>query len=415
MTRASVVLCVMSRMKFLLTALSMVVTGSLLGAHSAHAATNLITNPGLETVDPANSSKPQGWSTGRWGTNTVVFTYPVTGIEGARAARVTMMSRSSGDAKWYHTEVPVSAGETYEFSSYGKGTVNTYITAQFRKNDGSYIYIDLGTRGHSTTWTQFKTTFNIPDGVVGVTVFHLINSVGTLDIDKYSLVKLSSDPTVFDKGYVSLNFDDGWLSAYTNAMPILNAAGFKTDQYIVTDYLTDNYPGYVKPSQVLDMQAHGHVIGAHTRTHPDLTLLSSSQQQEEIAGSRQDLLALGAQPINTFAYPLGAYNDTVIQQVKNAGFVGARSSNGGLNDKKTSPYILNRISMENTTTFDQVKSNIDKALSEKKWVILLFHEVNTSGHRYSVTPALLQQIVDYLKQKGIVPISNEQGLAKMKQ
>jgi peptidoglycan/xylan/chitin deacetylase (PgdA/CDA1 family) len=163
------------------------------------------------------------------------------------------------------------------------------------------------------------------------------------------------------------------------------------------------------------MQSDGHVIDAHTRSHPNLTTLTSSQQQAEIAGSRQDLLDLGATPVSAFAYPLGAYNSSVQQQVRNAGFIGARSSNGGYNDKRTDKYALRRVSMENTTTLAKIKADIDAALMEKRWVILLFHEVNTSGHRYSVTPAMFQQIVDYLKQKGVTPITIQQGLSKMAQ
>jgi peptidoglycan/xylan/chitin deacetylase (PgdA/CDA1 family) len=374
---------------------------------------NLIKNASLESVDTNN--QPLNWFKGRWGTNTTSFTFPISAQHGSKAARVQMTSWSSGDAKWYFQEVPVSAGAAYEFSSYSKGTITTYITVRFKKSDGSFSYLDVGTRAPSSSWSQFKTTFTVPVGTVSLTVFHVIKGSGTLDIDNYVLKRITSDSTVFDKGYVSLTFDDGWLSAYQNAVPILNAAGFKSNQYIVTDYLTSNYPGYVKPVHVLDMQSDGHVIDAHTRSHPNLTTLTSSQQQAEIAGSRQDLLDLGATPVSAFAYPLGAYNSSVQQQVRNAGFIGARSSNGGYNDKRTDKYALRRVSMENTTTLAKIKADIDAALMEKRWVILLFHEVNTSGHRYSVTPAMFQQIVDYLKQKGVTPITIQQGLSKMAQ
>jgi peptidoglycan/xylan/chitin deacetylase (PgdA/CDA1 family) len=377
---------------------------------------NLIINPSLESVNSVGD--PQGWLKGRWGTNTTEFIYPVAGQHGNSAARVSMTSWSSGDAKWYFNYVPVTAGAAYEFSSYSKGNRTTYITVQFKKSDGTFSYLDIGTRAASSDWAQFKTTFTVPSGVTALTVFHIIKGIGTLDVDNYSLVRAASvpvDPVALDKGYVSINFDDGWLSVYQNAIPILNAAGFKSNQYITTDYLTPNYPGYVKPEQVLAMQSQGHVIGAHTRSHPDLTSLTTEQARQEIAGSRSDLLNIGATPVNTFAYPLGAYNSTIQQLVREAGFTGARSSNGGLNDKTTDRYALKRISMENTTTIESVKSQIDAALSQKKWVILLFHEVNTSGHKYAVTPAFLQQVVDYLKSKNVTPITVEQGLSKMAQ
>jgi len=54
-------------------------------------------------------------------------------------------------------------------------------------------------------------------------------------------------------------------------------------------------------------------------------------------------------------------------------------------------------------------------MSTKTWVILLFHEVGTNGNQYSVTPAFFQQIVDYLKQKQITPITIGQGVQIIKQ
>jgi peptidoglycan/xylan/chitin deacetylase (PgdA/CDA1 family) len=374
---------------------------------------NLIVNPSLENVDSA--SLPQGWLKGRWGTNVTNFIYPVAPQQGSKGARIEVTSWSSGDAKWYFQHIPVTPGTPYEFSDYSKSTRTTYVTVQFKKSDGSISYLDLGSRAPSSDWVQFKSSFTVPVGVTSLTVFHVIKGVGTLDVDTYSLKRIAVDPISFDTGYVSLNFDDGWLSVYENAIPILNAAGFKSDQYIVTDYLSANYPGYVKPQQVLAMQEQGHVIGAHTLSHPNLATLSTEQAREEIAGSRQHLLNIGATPVNTFAYPLGAYNTTIKQLVKDAGMSAGRSSDGGFNDKKTDRYALRRISMENTTTLASVQNQIDAAVAEKKWVILLFHEVNTSGHRYAVTPTFLQKIVDYLKQKNITPITVEQGIQKMAQ
>ena len=101
------------------------------------------------------------------------------------------------------------------------------------------------------------------------------------------------------------------------------------------------------------------------------------------------------------------------QFVKNAGYTGARSSDGGYNDKYTDKYALRRQPMLNTTTFADIQNYIDTAMRNKTWVILLFHEVNNTGDTYAVTPQLFSQVLDYLKQKGITPISIEQGVNMM--
>ena len=104
---------------------------------------------------------------------------------------------------------------------------------------------------------------------------------------------------------------------------------------------------------------------------------------------RQDLLNIGAMPVNVFAYPFGGYNAEIQQMVRDAGFITGRSSDGGSNAKNADRYVLRRQPMTNSTTFAQVKGYIDAARAERQWVILLFHEVNESGNFFAVTPAFL--------------------------
>jgi peptidoglycan/xylan/chitin deacetylase (PgdA/CDA1 family) len=213
---------------------------------------------------------------------------------------------------------------------------------------------------------------------------------------------------------ISLNFDDGWLSAYNNALPILNKAGLKSTQYIIGEGLSDPY-NYVNASQVLTMQSTGHEIGAHSRTHADLIGLSASQLQSEINGSKQDLLEIGVNQVNTFAYPFGDVNSTVETATRNAGFTSARGVESGFNTKDTNPYILKSRSLENTTSITTIKSWIDAAIQNDTWEILVIHQVVNSGGQYSITPATMQQIVDYLIQKNVRVVTNSEGVQIMSQ
>lgn len=372
---------------------------------------NLIVNPSLELTDAAGF--PQSWQRGGWGNHQRSFRYPVAGSEGARAARVEITNYVNGDAKWYFAEVPARGGQAFRLRHDYRSSRESFVTARFTFNDGSVHYLDLTSLPAVSTWQPNTLTLVTPAGATSFTIFHLLKGNGWLEVDNYALTHLNQDPTKFDRGYVSIHFDDGVLDAYQNAFPILDSAGFKADTFITTERLSSHFPGYVKSDDVLIMQAAGHLIGAHTRTHPPLTTLPPAEAAAEISGSREDLLHLGASPIDYFAYPYGDYNEAVKTLVKNAGFIAARSSDGGYNQKNTDRYALRRQPMINTTTFAQAKSYIDTALRDKTWVILLFHEVNNSGRPYSVTPVLFQQIVDYLVAQKITPITMAQGVALM--
>lgn len=371
---------------------------------------NLIVNPSFEFTNGLGTL-PQNWTKGRWGVNAAEFTFGVNGYASEKAARVQINTHTNGDAKWYFDEVPTTPGTVYEFSDFWKSNTKTYVAVRFKLSNGTFTFLDLGTTEASPDWQPFKKTFTVPLGAVSLTVFHLIKNVGTLDVDAYTLKKLASDPNKFTTGMVSINFDDGWRSAHENAIPMLDAAGFKSTQFIITGRMDPKYPGYIRASEVLSMQSQGHEIGAHTRTHPDLSTLTKEQMQNEIAGSKTDLQSIGVNTVDLFAYPFGSYNDQVKSIVQEAGFIAGRSSDGGYNLKTQDPFDLRRQPMTANTTLTDIQNYIDTAINDKTWVILLFHEVNNSGNQYSVTPELFQKIVDYLKLKNITPVTLHQAIA----
>jgi peptidoglycan/xylan/chitin deacetylase (PgdA/CDA1 family) len=100
-------------------------------------------------------------------------------------------------------------------------------------------------------------------------------------------------------------------------------------------------------AQIRATSKMGITIGAHTRNHPILRLLSDEDSRTEIHGSVDDLHALLGQKPTLFAYPNGRYMDDfedrhcdiLSTQVKYAFATG-----GGVNRKSPHPYRLARLS-----------------------------------------------------------------------
>jgi peptidoglycan/xylan/chitin deacetylase (PgdA/CDA1 family) len=83
-------------------------------------------------------------------------------------------------------------------------------------------------------------------------------------------------------------------------------------------------------------------VGAHTVTHEILPRLSKDEQYYEIKGSRQLLELITANPIYTFAYPNGDFNDETIEIVKATGFWSACTTEHGSVYKNDDLYRLKR-------------------------------------------------------------------------
>lgn len=373
---------------------------------------NLISNPGFEQA--GTNGLPIGWWKGGWGNNSRSLAYPVSGAgNGDNAIQVNVSAYTSGDAKWYFTPVAVSPG-IYTYSDQYVSDVPSFVTAQYLNNDGSFSYKDLGVLPAVNDFTSMAFDLSVGSNVSKVTVFHLIKSVGSLTIDNTALSLKSAPKGIFTTGAVSLRFDDGWLSQYENALPKLSSAGLKGTFYIVTHQMAeDGYSGFINRTQLKEIYNAGQEIGAHTRTHPFLSQLSPADQQAEIAGARQDLLAWQVGPVTSFAYPYGDYDSTTLATVAQAGFSTAAATINGYVMPTSDRYQLQRESVEVRTTVAQVKQWIDAAVANKQWLILSFHEVNESGNQYSTTPDTFNQIVDYLVQKQVPVIPVSQGLQSL--
>ncbi len=81
-------------------------------------------------------------------------------------------------------------------------------------------------------------------------------------------------------------------------------------------------------------------VGAHGRTHPQLSSLPPDAQREQVAGSRADLETWLERPVRCFAYPYGTkadYDDVSVAAVEAAGFECACSNFPGLLRNREAP------------------------------------------------------------------------------
>lgn len=181
---------------------------------------NILPNPGLETVDPANSGRPLNWRAGRWGTNTYTHTYLSSGHNSGHSVKSEITQYTSGAAYWYNLDQPVTAGKTYTFSDYYQSNTLSEVDLGVNMSDGTIKYIYLGSAAASpSSWTQFQKQFTAPAGAVSINIYHEIFSVGWLTVDDYSLAEsapapvnsnLITNPSLETPSATNPNRPDGW-------------------------------------------------------------------------------------------------------------------------------------------------------------------------------------------------------------
>ncbi len=368
-----------------------------------------VPNPSVET---AVAGQPSGWSGSKWGTNTASFSYLSTGHTGTHSLGLVITNYASGTANWAYAPQAVNAGTRYVFTDWYKSNVASEVDIAVTMANGSTQYLYVGSASAASTWTHERAEFVMPAGAVSASVMHLMYQNGSLTTDDYSFLPYT--PAGFSRALVTLTFDDGWTTQYTNGLPLMNKYGFKATYYIVSGFLTVQ-PDYMTVAQIASLKAAGNQIGSHTVTHPDLTALTAASLTNELKNSQSTLVSRFGGPIVDFAAPYGTYTNATVAAVANY-YRSQRSTDSGYNSKDdTDLYRLRVQNMTNTTTPAQVQAWVAQAAHDKTWLILVFHQISPtlSAGEYSTTPANLNTELSGIKSSGVPVVTMSQALAEV--
>jgi peptidoglycan/xylan/chitin deacetylase (PgdA/CDA1 family) len=153
---------------------------------------------------------------------------------------------------------------------------------------------------------------------------------------------------------VALTFDDGDLSCYTTAAPLLERAGFRAEFFVVSQWI--DRPGFLTRAQLRDLVARGHRIQSHSRTHPMLPTLQRSAIEDEVMNSKQQIEDMIGAPVNYFSVPNGALDSRVVDAAGRAGYAAVLSSVEGYNNQGQSAFVLRRFAARSYTSARQLSA-----------------------------------------------------------
>ncbi len=209
---------------------------------------------------------------------------------------------------------------------------------------------------------------------------------------------------------IAFTFDDGYLSDYEIAYPILKKYGIRGTSYIIPEYQDSGRKFALTWEQVKEMAQYGWVFGCHTYAHTDLKKMTP----EEIAKSMEAVDAAfekqGLEKPVIHAFPFGSYNQQAIDAMKpyrvqmrkafyEEKFVDLNSLN---------PYEIDSCSadMRSEKRLKEHEALVDKACEKNAILVFRCHclyrsEVNDMGEWPVQTDSkLFEQLVTYCVQKG---------------
>lgn len=245
-----------------------------------------------------------------------------------------------------------------------------------------------------------------------------------------------------------ITFDDGMLSQYTYAKPILDKYNFKATFYIICNSVDKE--NRMNWNNIQTLEDEGHEIGSHSMNHQRLGQLSNNEMKYEIIESKRCLENKGFN-VTSFSFPYndGDNNKNIIKNIADnyytartasepLMFFQCRDENAGFveddnDDKYESQCHYSTENNENELQLDfkrftitglsheaykksggysddemyeqfikivesQTKYNTENSIGAVP--ILIYHMVDYSKDDYSINPDLFEKEMKYLFENG---------------
>ncbi len=117
-------------------------------------------------------------------------------------------------------------------------------------------------------------------------------------------------------GSVALTFDDGFRNFLDHALPMLEARHLPATVFVVSAHCGKHNDWPSQPAGIerrplmdwadlRDLAKRGIVIGGHSVSHPDLTILDDAALRSELADCRARIEDRAGVAVEAFAYPYG--------------------------------------------------------------------------------------------------------------
>jgi peptidoglycan/xylan/chitin deacetylase (PgdA/CDA1 family) len=154
-----------------------------------------------------------------------------------------------------------------------------------------------------------------------------------------------------------ITFDDGHVSNYEIALPLLQTYGL-TARFFITAGWTGQNASYMNWAELRKLHDSGQQIGAHGWSHALLTRCSPSELEMELTRSRLILEEKLGAAVTTMSLPGGRYNKRVIVACKVAGYTQIYTSEP-LAIEPPAGFIVGRLNVRGDATTEWLASVFD--------------------------------------------------------
>jgi len=157
---------------------------------------------------------------------------------------------------------------------------------------------------------------------------------------------------------IVITFDDGHVSNFHLALPILLSLNFVATFFITTGFINQSH--YLNPKQIQYLANSGMEIGSHSVSHPFFNDLTAHQARYELSHSKKQLAYITGQKIETFSAPGGRLHTETYQLARQQGYKLTFCSKFGLYQNRRVHSNIPRIAMKFNTSLQDFKQIVSQ-------------------------------------------------------
>jgi peptidoglycan/xylan/chitin deacetylase (PgdA/CDA1 family) len=181
-----------------------------------------------------------------------------------------------------------------------------------------------------------------------------LQSEGYVGITLNDLVRHLTQGTPLPQKPIILTFDDGYADAYEHAFPILKSFGFVGTFFLISGPIDDHHPDFLSWDQVQEMSREGMRFEPHSFNHPDMRNRDFDFVVFQVLAPKGAIEERTGQTCRFFAYPLGRYDDFVIDVLRSADFWGGVLTAQGASHTTGDLFRLRRVRVHGDDDLDSL-------------------------------------------------------------
>jgi peptidoglycan/xylan/chitin deacetylase (PgdA/CDA1 family) len=364
---------------------------------------NLIPNPSL---DADRSGMPAQWSfyQSGWANGE----YLVQSDSRGKYLETQIRDYQGGEAKWQYPPIPVQADQHYRFAATYRSDQQVDVVAEFELKGGGRQFLNLSTVPPAGDWTTLTEEVQVPAGATSLMLTLVSHGNGTTAVRDYELVDVTRPGDArWNRPLVSITFDDGWQSAYDQAVPLMQKYGYTGTFYVNPATIETRH--FLTASELQSLHRTGNDIAVHGYEDGDLTLLSADRIDYQLATGRDALAEAGLEPID-LATPVGR-SDAQVEWYARKYFQTVRGMEAGINTRQNlDPYDLKVFSVDSHTTPEAFAGALTEARESGGWLILVYHQISSQpdgSDRATITKNVFASQLEMIGGSGIAvePVS----------